>query len=284
MPDFPIVDSHVHLFDINHLQYDWLSSVPQINRTHTLQDYDAARGAVEVEKIIFAEVDVSKGQHLDEASWIQSLADGDSRLCGAVAHAPLTNGLAVERDLELLADIPTVKGIRDLMQKQMDQGFCLEPEYIATLNLLPKYGLSFDICVKHWGMIFAIELANRCPDVQFILDHIGKPGIKHQLMDPWRDQMRELAKCPNVTCKISGTITEADHQTWTADQVKPYVEHTIDCFGFKRSMFGSDWPVSSLTHAYPDWVQFLDEVMQGTSEEEQRDFYRDTAILSYRLS
>lgn len=249
-----------------------------------MHDYDAARGSIVVDKIVFAEVNVSKGQHLDEARWVQSLAAGDDRLCGAVAHAPLTQGLSVEADLELLAEIPTVKGIRDLMQTQMDQAFCLEPEFIAALNLLPKYDLSFDLCVKHWGMTFAIELARRCPDVRFILDHIGKPGIKHGLMDLWRKQMRELASYPNVSCKVSGAITEADHQSWTSDQVKPYVAHTFECFGFDRAMFGSDWPVSTLTHAYPDWIQLLDEVMQGTSEDEQRNFYRNTAIRAYQLS
>ncbi len=284
MPNFPIVDSHVHLFDITHLQYDWLNAAPKINKTHDLQTYDAACGTIEVDKIIFAEVDVAKGQHLDEARWVQSLAETDKRLCGSVAHAPLRKGTEVEADLEQLAEIKTVKGVRDLMQNQMDQGFCLEPDYIAALNLLPKFDLSFDLCVKHWGMTFAIELAKRCPNVSFILDHIGKPGIKHGLLDPWRDQMRQLAGYPNVTCKVSGTITEADHQSWNTEQIKPYVAHTFECFGFDRTMYGSDWPVSTLTHAYPDWVQLLDGVIAGSSDSEQRDFYRNTAIRAYRLA
>ncbi len=283
MPTFPIVDSHVHLFDVNYLQYDWLASAPKINKTHSLEDYDAARGPVEVDKLVFAEVDVSKGQHIDEAQWVQSIATTDPRLCGSVAHAPLTKGPAIVRDLEVLAAIPTVKGIRDLMQNQINQAFCLEPDYIAALNLLPKYNLSFDLCVLHWGMTFAIELAKRCPDVQFILDHIGKPGIKHGLQEPWRAQMRELATFPNVTCKVSGVTTEADHQAWTTEQIIPYVEHTFECFGFSRTMYGSDWPVSTLAHEYPDWVQLLDDVLKNTSESEQRDFYRNTAIRAYRL-
>ncbi len=283
MPNFPIVDSHVHLFDVDRLRYGWLDAVPKINKTHNLNDYDAACGPVIVEKIVFAEVDVAPGLHLDEAAWIQSLADENPRLCGSVAHAPLVKGPAVEEDLIKLKENPTVKGIRYLMQNEMDQGFCLEPDFLAALQLLPKYDLCFDICVKHWGLTFAIELVKRCPDVSFVLDHIGKPGIKHGLEEPWKRQMRELARLPNVVCKVSGVITEANHNNWSANEIKPYVAHTIGCFGFDRVMFGSDWPVSVLSHAYPSWVDLLDDVLIGTSVDEQLSFYRQTAIETYRL-
>jgi L-fuconolactonase len=132
-------------------------------------------------------------------------------------------------------------------------------------------------------MVFAIELARRCPDVQFVLDHIGKPGIKHGLREPWWSQIRELAALPNVTVKVSGVITEADHAAWTAAQVKPYVAHVIESFGFDRVMYGSDWTVSELTHRYPQWVAILDEVVAGASQSEQRALYRNTAKRVYRL-
>ena len=108
--------------------------------------------------------------------------------------------------------------------------------------------------------MFAIELARRCPDVSFVLDHIGKPGIRDGLVEPWKSQLQQLARLPNVVCKLSGVITEADHQHWTKEQVRPYVEHVLDCFGFDRVMYGSDWTVSELTHQYPDWVAILDEI------------------------
>ena len=123
----------------------------------------------------------------------------------------------------------------------------------------------------------------RCPDVSFVLDHIGKPGIKHGMWEPWKTRIRELSRMPNIVVKVSGVVTEADHQGWTKDQVKPYVEHVIDCFGFDRCMYGSDWTVSELTHQYPDWVAILDEVTAGASEAEKRSFWRETAIRTYRL-
>jgi L-fuconolactonase len=284
MPDFPIVDSHVHLYDVARLRYSWLKNAPKIDRTYLLADFDRARGPVEVDKIVFAEVWVDPGLHLQEAAFVQEMADADPRLCGMVAHLPVEKGAAIEADLHALQRFKTLRGIRRLIEIESNPSFCLEPDFVAGVQLIGRHGLSFDICVKHWALVFAIELARRCPEVSFVLDHIGKPGIKHGLREPWWSQMRELARLPNVTCKISGVITEADHSAWTKEQVKPYVAHAIDCFGFDRVMYGSDWTVAELTHAYPTWVEILDEVVAGASAAELRKFYRDTAIRVYRLS
>jgi L-fuconolactonase len=283
MPSFPIVDAHVHLYDPSWLRYSWLQRVPKINRRYDLSDFDRCRGPVQVERIVFAEVWVDQGLHLAEAAWVQELADQDPRLAGIIAHAPLEKGAAVEADLERLAGCRNLRGIRRLMEIETDQSFCLEPAFLEGLRLLPKLGLTFDLCVKHWGLVFAIELARRCPDVQFVLDHIGKPAIRHGMVEPWKSQIRELARLPNVVCKLSGVITEADHQHWTRDQIRPYLDHVLECFGFQRVMYGSDWTVSELTHPYPEWVAFLDEVTAGSSEAELRAVYRDTATRIYRL-
>jgi L-fuconolactonase len=283
VPGFPIVDSHVHLYDVQRFRYGWLSSVPKINRTYLLGDFDKARGPVAIEKLVFAEVAIDPGLHLEEAAFIQKLADSDKRLAGMVAHAPMEKGKAVESDIIALKKNATLRGIRRLIETERDPGFCLEAGFIEAVKLLPKHDLSFDICIKHWAMAYAIELVRRCPEVSFILDHIGKPDIGHGLREPWWGQMRELARLPNVVVKISGVITEADKQNWKPEQVKPYVAHVIDCFGFDRVMYGSDWTVSELTHAYPRWVEIIDEVIAGASESEQRKLYRDTATRTYRL-
>jgi L-fuconolactonase len=283
MPSFPIVDSHVHLYDPSHLRYSWLERRPKINRRYDLSDLDRCRNDVEIDKIVFAEVWVDPGLHLEEAAWVQGLADKDPRLVGMVAHAPLEKGPAVEADLEMLKQFPITCGVRRLIEIEMDPGFCLEPLFIDALKLLPKYGLTFDICVKHWTLVFGLELARRCPEVQFVLDHIGKPGIKHGLAEPWKSQLRELSQLPNVTVKVSGVITEADHQNWKKEEVRPYVEHVLDCFGFDRCMYGSDWTVSELSHTYPEWVAILDEITAAASEDEKRAFWRDTAIRTYGL-
>lgn len=284
MPDFPIVDSHVHLYDVEKLAYPWLANVPRINRSYGLADFDAARGPVEVEALVFAEVWVGPGLHLEEAAWVQHLADQDPRLQGMIAHLPLEQGPdAVKGDLEKLLQYSTLRGIRRLIEIELDPRFCLEPGFLAALKLLPSHDLVFDICVKHWCLPFAVELAKRCPEVGFVLDHLGKPGIKHGMWQPWADLMAELGRLPNVVCKVSGVITEADHAHWTKDEILPYLRHAIDCFGFERLMYGSDWTVSELTHPYPAWVAIIDEVMRGTSESEQRQLFRETARRVYRL-
>jgi L-fuconolactonase len=284
MPDFPIIDSHVHLYDVARLRYGWLSCVPKINRTYLLNDFDAACGPVQVDRIVFAEVAVDPGLHLQEAAFVQEMADKDKRLAAMIAHAPVEKGAAVEEDLAALAKFSTLRGIRRLIETEPDPGICLQPGFLEGVCRVGRHGLTFDICVKHWGMVFAIELARRCPDVQFVLDHIGKPGIKYGLREPWWSQMRELAALPNVVVKISGVITEADHAAWTPADVKPYVAHTLECFGFDRCMYGSDWTVAELTHRYPVWVQILDEVTADATPDERRKLFRETAARIYRLS
>jgi L-fuconolactonase len=116
-----------------------------------------------------------------------------------------------------------------------------------------------------------------------MLDHIGKPGIKAGLMEPWKAEMRTIAGLPNVVCKLSGVVTEADHAAWTYEQVAPYMSHAIDRFGFDRIMFGGDWPVLNLASRYPDWVALVDRVTAGVAGADLRKLYRDNAIRHYRL-
>jgi L-fuconolactonase len=283
MPDFPIVDAHVHLYDLERLRYGWMAGAPAIARSHGLADFDAARGPVAVERIVFVEVAADAGQHLDEARWVQGLAEGDPRVAGIVAHAPVEAGAVVGDDLAALAALPAVRGVRRLIQGEADPSVVLAPDFVAGVRLLARFGFTFDVCVKHWQMTYAIELVRRCPEVSFVLDHIGKPDVRHGLRPPWWDQIAEMAALPNVVCKVSGVITEADHARWSVGDVRPYVERAFDVFGPARCMFGSDWPVSTLTHDYPAWVAILDDVLAGASDVERRAFWRGTAARTYRL-
>jgi L-fuconolactonase len=283
MPDFPIVDSHVHLYDMARLSYPWLAQVPAIARSHLPEDFDRARGNTEVDKILFAEVDVADGQNIAEANFVAELSAADPRIQGIIACARLERGAAAAEELDALADIGKVRAIRRLIQTQPDPEFCLRPNFITAVRLLPRYGWTFDICVLHHQMPIVLDLVRKCPDVMFVLDHIGKPSIKTGLVEPWRQQITELAGLPNVTCKISGVLTEADHRDWTREQLRPYIEHCIERFGFDRLMFGGDWPVLELAGTYSDWVGILDWIVAGASADERRQLFRDTAIRVYGL-
>lgn len=283
MPDFAIVDSHVHLYDPAALSYGWMNALV-LDSPHGSSEFDRATQAIAVDKIVFVEVDADPGQHLDEVRWVNNLAKADERIQGIVASLPLENGRAAEPDLRALADMPLVKGVRRLIQGHAaEPGWCLRADFVEGVRMLAQYGLSFEVGIYHPQMADAIALVRRCPEVAFILDHIGKPGIKAGVRAPWWEGMRALAELPNVMCKVSGVITEADHAAWTYDQVAPYVAHAIECFGFDRVVFGGDWPVVELAASYAAWVDVIDRVTAGASQAELRKLYRDNAIRHYRL-
>ena len=283
MPSFPIIDTHVHIYDPAYLTYHWMKNVPRLNKPHLMTDFTRLTAGVEVDKIVFVEVDVAVGQHLDEARWVALQAQTDNRLRGMVASMPLEKGLAVERDLAAYAEMAIARGARRLIESHPEPGWCLRETFVEAVKVLPKYDLTFDLCLFHPQLGEVIQLVRLCPEVKFIVDHIAKPGIKLGLTEPWQGQMRILAKLPNVWCKISGVVTEADHLAWTAEQVIPYIAHAIDCFGFDRVLFGGDWPVSELATTYQGWVDLVDRVIAGSSEAEIRKLYRDNAIEFYRL-
>jgi L-fuconolactonase len=283
VPDFPIVDSHVHLCDPGRFGYGWTKTAPSLNRRVLPADFARASAPVEVDRFVFVEVDVDFPQHLDEAGWVADLARTDRRLAGMVAALPLERGLAIEPELDRLRRHGLLRGVRRLIQTQSDPDFCIRPDFIAGLGLLARHDLAFDICVLHHQMPKVIEMVRRCPGVRFVLDHIGKPGIRAGLLDPWRRHMKELAELPNVHCKISGVVTEADHGSWTREQIRPYIAHAIDAFGFDRVMYGGDWHVLELAGSYPDWVDIVDWVVEGAGAGEKRKLFRDNAMDVYRL-
>ncbi|MCY3741479.1 MAG: amidohydrolase family protein [Candidatus Poribacteria bacterium] len=283
MEKFPIVDTHVHLWHPEQLRYPWLSEVPPLNRPYLLKDYIAAYGALEIESIVFVQCDTHPDDGLKETAWVTSLAAVEPRIQGIVAWAPLEEGEQVAPFIEKLAANPLVKGIRRLIQSESID-FCVQPNFVSGVKTLSHYDLSFDICIFHPQLANAIRLVEQCPHVRFILDHIGKPDIKHQLFDPWKEEIQVLASFPNVHCKISGLVTEANLEGWTPADLQPYIEHVISCFGFERVIYGSDWPVSTQASDYPHWVQTLQDAVSGCSSEALGNLFRDNAIKFYRLN
>lgn len=283
MIDFAIVDSHVHLLDTKRFGYSWAKGAPALGRDWSSEDLLASARPYEIEGFVFVEVDVDMPQYLDEAHWVQSIADGNKRLRACVAALPLERGAAIEPEIARLANLPVVRGVRRLIQNQPDPGFVLQPGFLEAIKILPRYGLSFDICIFHHQLPNTLDMVRRCPEVSFILDHIAKPGIKAGLTDPWRGHMLDMAALPNIVCKLSGVTTEADHAHWTRDQLRPYIDHVIDCFGFDRLLYGGDWPVSELAGPYTAWLEVLDWATAGCTPEEKRKLFRDTAMRVYRL-
>lgn len=283
MIDFPIVDTHVHLLDQKRFRYSWAASAPKLARDWSIADLAERAAPATVESLVFVEVDVDMPLYMDEAHWVQETATRDPRLKGCVACLPLEQGAALEPQMAELAGLEVMRGVRRLIQNQPDPAFMLKPDFLAALKLLPRYNLSFDICIFHHQLPNTLEMVRRCPETSFVLDHIAKPGIKAGLVEPWKSHIREMAKLPNVVCKLSGVTTEADHQNWTREQLRPYIDHVIDCFGFDRLMYGGDWPVSELAGTYRSWLEVLDWATADATAADRRKLFRDTGIRTYRL-
>ena len=283
MPNFPIVDTHLHIWDTNRLRYPWLDGIPLLNKPYVLEDYNQATGPVQVEKMVFLQCECEPSQFMQEAEWVTEQAQIDPRIQGIVPWVPLEQGDAGRVHLEALARNPLIKGVRRIIQFEPDPEFCLRPDFVAGVQALADYGLSFDICIHEGQMANTIKMVQQCPNVQFILDHIGKPQIKNQLMEPWRTEIKQLAGLPNVWCKVSGLVTEADHKHWTPADLRPYIDHVIESFGFDRVIYGGDWPVAFQATKYPRWVSTLEDAVAGASEHEVRALFRDNAIRFYRL-
>jgi L-fuconolactonase len=283
MPQFPVVDTHLHIWDLGRLRYPWLDSNALLNRNHLIEDYRRACGPVAVAKMVFLQCECDFAQFQQEADWVTEVSRADPRIRGIVPWAPLEKGEAAGDALTKLASNPLVKGVRRIIQFEPDQEFCLKPNFVRGVRALQAHGLSFDLCINHRQLANTIKLVRQCPNVRFVLDHIAKPDIKAGLLDPWRAELRELSRIENVWCKLSGLVTEADHAKWKPADLKPYIDHVIQCFGFDRVLFGGDWPVSMQASDYPRWVTTLDEALHGSTPDELHRLYVRNAESFYRV-
>jgi len=278
-----IVDTHQHLWDLDLFRYSWLDSLPALNHSFRMPDYLAAAKGLNVVKSVHLEADVDEPYMLDETRHLLALADQpDNPLEGIVACAR-PESQDFKPYLDKIAGHPKLKGIRRVLHTQPDevgQG----ATFINHVAALANYGLSFDICVQARQLPVAIKLVSQCPEVGFILDHCGVPQVKEKNLDPWRSYIAEIAKFPNVSCKISGLVAYADPRRWTAEDLRAFIEHAIASFGWDRVLFGSDWPVCTLTASYRQWVDALLAITQSAGETNQRKLFYDNAVRVYRLS
>jgi len=278
-----IVDSHIHFWDPANLHYNWLADVPAINKAFLPADLLAQAAAINLEKIVFVQADCRAEQSLLEVAWVSALARAEPKIGGIVAFAPLEQGEAARPHLAALAGFSLVKGVRRLIQSE-GPGFCLKPEFVRGVQLLPEYGFSFDICIFHHQLGDVLQLVAQCPGVAFVLDHLGKPGVKTGLLEPWQAQISQLAALPNVSCKLSGLVTEADADNWTPAELQPYLEHALAAFGPNRVMYGGDWPVSLLATTYQGWLDTLAAATAHLAAEDRHKLFVANARQFYRLA
>jgi predicted TIM-barrel fold metal-dependent hydrolase len=232
---------------------------------------------------VHLEADVDEAYMLAETRHILKLADqADNPLEGVVASGRPEND-DFQSYVGQIAGHPKLKGIRRVLHTRPDE-LGQSKRFITNVAQLASYGLSFDICVLDRQLPIAVNLVRNCPATTFILDHCGVPRVKDRVLDPWRTDITELASFPNVYVKISGLVAYADPDRWKAEDLRPYVEHVLASFGWDRVMFGSDWPVCTLTASYKQWVDALLSLTANAGRENQQKLFHDNALRIYRLA
>lgn len=278
--EIPIIDTHMHLWDLQKLHYPWLEGRDSpLSRNFLVSDYRKATEGCQIRKTVFVECGRSADQYLEEVDWVVSLSREEPRIQGMVAYLPVEKGQKVIPEIEKLTARKIVKGIRHGVNKELISN----PKFVQGLQLLPDYNLSFDLNISPSLMPDAIALIRQCPKTLFILDHLCNPNIKEKEISTWKTHLSELAKMDHVYCKISGIITKADPQNWTPDDLRPYVHYALETFGTDRVMFGGDWPVVLLAGSYKDWLSALQSITNDLSEEEKKRLFYLNAEKIYRL-
>jgi L-fuconolactonase len=277
----PIIDAHHHFWKRGLFDYSWLDepALATINRDYLPADLAPLIRAAGVDRTVF----VQTQHNLDETRWALGLADQHECIAGVVGWVDLAS-LDCERQLLEFKDHPKFKGVRHITQDEPDVDFIVRDDVIRGLRVLERYGVPFDLLVYLRQLKHAATLARMLPDLPLVLDHLGKPRIKDHSIDDWLLEFRAAAAFPNVVCKLSGMITEADWSAWTADDLKPYVQTALELFGPDRLMFGSDWPVCELAGSYSGVKDALSDALGAISESERAAVFGGTAVRFYGLN
>jgi len=276
-----VVDSHIHFWDPARLHYAWLKTEPRLNRAFL--PADIPRGRVPLEALVFVEADRRASEALAEVEWVVGLSSPSGRVAGVVAAA--LHRQSAEADLDALQRRGEVKGIRRLLQ-DVRPGFSTDPAFLQALSSLEGRELVFDLCVRGHQLAEATALVRQCPGVTFVLDHLGKPAVQHRPDRIWLTDIARLAALPNVRCKLSGLSSEVRDAVGDApvgDRFAPYLDHALQTFGPARCMFGSDWPVASLTISYEAWFDRVCAALARFPLDDLEQVVRRTAIATYRL-
>ena len=278
------IDSHHHIWDLSVRDQEWITgdAMQPIRRNFLVSDLRDAIAGSRIDKTVVVQTVT------DYAETPELLAIAQSeQLVGAVVGWLQIDAPDAIAHLHQYLDLPGseyLKGIRDIAQDHPDPNYLAKAQTIANVKKLGELGITFDLLTKTPELSAAINLVRACPDVLFVMDHISKPYIAKKEIEPWKSLMTELATFPNVLCKVSGLVTEANWRDWQVKDFKPYVDHVIEIFTPQRLMFGSDWPVSNLGGTYSQIVELAEALTSGLSPSEAEFFWHKTAAAAYGLA
>jgi L-fuconolactonase len=277
------IDAHHHLWDVTRRSYGWMDGpwADPLRASFTTADLGPLAAASGIGGTVVVQALGESG----ETEELVATAAQSALIAGVVGWVDLTapdlnealGGLRSRPGGEKLV------GIRHQVQDEPDPEWIVRPDVLAGLRAVGAAGLAYDLLVKPPQLPAADRAARELPEVRFVVDHLAKPAIVRGDWEPWASGLARLATCQNVTAKISGLVTEAGWDTWSVDQLRPYVRHALDCFGPGRLMFGSDWPVCTLAASYGLVVEAAEVLVDDLSTAERQAVFSHTAIEVYRL-
>lgn len=274
-----IIDSHQHFWQIGRFDYEWMSPGDKtLYRDFLPADFEQILRRSGVAKSVV----VQAHQSTAETLWLLDLADEHEFIAGIVGWVDLQNP-DVENNLQELAMRPKFRGVRHLVQDERQDDWLTEPEVLRGLNALSKYDLTYDLLVFTRHLPYAQTAVEILPHQRFVIDHLAKPPIASGEIAEWKSALKKIAVLPNVYCKLSGLITEANYESWTVKDLRPYVETALDLFGEKRLMFGSDYPVCLLAASYEKVLETYQSFLINLSETDQNLVLSQNAIDFYKL-
>ena len=279
------IDAHHHLWDLTARNYDWMAGdeMAPIRRNFAIADLQAAIAGTGIERTVYVQASMTH----EETYEILKIAEQGSPIVAVVGWLDVDSSSSLaecEKYLEASGG-QYLKGIRDIAQDHPDPNYLARPQVIKNVQGFGKLDITYDILTKTPELRAAIELVRACPETRFVLDHISKPYISRQEFEPWKSLITELASFENVSCKISGIVTEAKWKAWQVSDFTPYVDHIMESFSTKRIMFGSDWPVALLgAESYSQVVQLAETVTERLSDSEKEAFWKLNVVRSYKIT
>lgn len=277
------IDSHHHVWDLSVRPQTWMKGdeLKPISRSILMDELEPE---LEKAKIDFTVI-VQTVPTPDETPEFLDLSLTHPKICAVVGWLDLES-IDIRPQLEKYLSHPGAKNlvsIRDIAQDKPDPNWFLREDVIKNIHRIAEYGLTFDILTKPPQLAAAVEMVKQSPQNTFVLDHISKPYIAKNEMQPWTDQISEIASHENVFVKVSGLFTEANWHNWSNQTFAPYLDHILNTFTPARMMFGSDWPVCLLAATYTDTINLMEEFVKEFSISEQELFWANTAKRAYKL-
>jgi L-fuconolactonase len=252
------IDSHQHFWRYSPTEHPWISDeIAQLKRDFLPEDLRPLLVDLDFDGCIA----VQASQTLKETSWLLELAGQHEFIEGVVGWVDLLSA-DLPRQLEEFASDPKLAGVRHIVQDEPDDEFMLRAEFINGISRLRQFDLTYDLLLFPKHLRAAMQLVRKFPEQPFVLDHIAKPRIAEGLLSPWREDLQELARCPNVYCKLSGMVTEAAWNRWKPADFSCYLDTVVEAFTPDRLMIGSDWPVCTLAADYVSTMQIVIEYVE----------------------